>query len=130
VVDIRAASASTAEGETVPLEFIGRGLTLRQQAVPLQFRITRASPTLTVGKPVTVIVRSSRRLSGIVLPSDSVVRAANGETIVFEHASAERFVPRPVRYRPLDGERVLVLAGIDPGTRVVTEGAGTLSQIR
>ena len=130
VVDIQGAVASTAEGETVPLEFVGRGLTLRQQAVPLQFRITGTSPTLTVGKPVTVIVQSSRSLSGIVLSSDSIVRAANGESVVFEHASAERFVPRPVRHRPLDGARVLVLAGIDPGTRVVTEGAAILSQIR
>ncbi len=130
VVDVRSAVASTAERETVPLDFVGRGLTLRQQAVPLQFRITKASPTLTVGKPVTVIVQSSRSVSGIILPSDSLVRAANGETIAFEHVSAERFVPRPVRHRPLDGERVLVVAGIDPGTRVVTEGAGVLSQIR
>jgi membrane fusion protein, heavy metal efflux system len=130
VVDIQGAVASTAEGETVPLEFVGRGLTLRQQAVPLQFRITRTSPALTVGKPVTVIVQSSRSLSGIVLPSESVVRAANGESVVFEHASAELFVPRPVRYRPLDGERVLVLAGIGPGSRIVTDGAGLLSQIR
>lgn len=130
VVDIRSAVASTAEGETVPLDFVGRGLTLRQQAVPLQFRITSASPALTVGKPVTVIVQSSRSVSGIILPSDSLVRAANGETIAFEHVSAERFVPRPVRHRPLDGERVLVVAGIDPGSRVVTEGAGVLSQIR
>jgi hypothetical protein len=58
------------------------------------------------------------------------VRAANGESVVFEHASAELFVPRPVRYRPLDGERVLVLAGIGPGSRIVTDGAGLLSQIR
>ena len=130
VVDIQSAVASTAEGETVPLDLVGRGLTLRQQAVPLQFRITRTSPTLSVGKPVAVIVQGSRSLSGVVLPSGSVVRAANGENIVFEHASAERFVPRPVRYRPLDGERVLVLAGIGSGTRVVTDGAGLLSQIR
>ena len=114
----------------MPLALVGRGLTLRQQAVPLQFRITTTAPTLTVGKPVTVIVQGSRSLSGVVVPSGSVARAANGETIVFEHASAERFVPRPVRYRPLDGERVLVLAGIDPGIRVVTDGAGLLSQIR
>jgi len=130
VVDIRSAVASTAEGDTVPLALVGRGLTLRQQAVPLQFRITRTAPTLTVGKPVTVIVQSSRSLSGVVLPSGSVVRAANGESVVFEHASAERFVPRPVRYRPLDGERVLVLDGIGPGSRVVTDGAGLLSQLR
>jgi membrane fusion protein, heavy metal efflux system len=130
VTDVRSAAASTAEGESVPLEFIGRGLTLRQQAVPLQFRITKPLSSLTVGRPVTVVLQSSRTHSGIVLPGDSVVRAANGQDIVFEHASAERFVPRPVRHRPLDGERVLVLAGINPGTRVVTEGAGLLSQIR
>lgn len=130
VVDIRAAVASTADGETLPLDLIGRSLTLRQQAVPVLFRITRPSPTLKVGTPVSVILQEARTETGIVLPSASIVDAANGENVVFEHVSPERFLARPVRLRPLDGERIIVLAGIGEGARIVTEGAELLSQIR
>ena len=130
VVDIRGAVATTADGETLSLDLIGRSLTLRQQAVPVLFRITRPSPTLTVGTPVSVILREARTETGIVLPGASVVDAATGETIVFQHVSPERFLARPVRFRPLDGERVVVLAGIGDGTRVVTVGAELLNQIR
>jgi multidrug efflux pump subunit AcrA (membrane-fusion protein) len=122
--------ASTADGETLPLELIGRSLTLRQQAVPVLFRITRPSPTLKVGMPVTVILQEARTETGIVLPAASVVGTANGEDVVFEHVSAERFVPHPVRIRPLDGDRVIVLAGLGEGARAVTAGAELLNQIR
>ncbi len=130
VADIRAAAATTADGETLPLDLVGRSLTLRQQAVPVQFRITRPSPTLTVGTPVSVILQEARTETGIVLPSASVVNAANGENVVFQHVSPERFLARPVRFRPLDGERIVVLAGIGDGARIVIEGAELLSQIR
>jgi hypothetical protein len=130
IVDVRAAVASTADGETLPLELVGRSLTLRQQAVPVQLRITRVSPTLKVGTPVSVILQEARTETGIVLPSSSIVGAANGEDVVFEHVSAERFMARPVRLRPLDGERIVILSGIGEGARIVTEGAELLSQIR
>jgi hypothetical protein len=130
IVDVRAAVASTADGETLPLELVGRSLTLRQQAVPVQLRVTRVSPTLKVGTPVSVILQEARTETGIVLPSSSIVGAANGEDVVFEHVSAERFMARPVRLRPLDGERIVILSGIGEGARIVTEGAELLSQIR
>jgi hypothetical protein len=130
VVDIRAAVASTADGETLPLDLIGRSLTLRQQAVPVLFRITRPSPTLKVGTPVTVILQGARVETGIILPAASVVGTASGEDVVFEHVSPERFLARPVRLRAIDGERVVALAGIAEGARIVTDGAELLSQIR
>jgi membrane fusion protein, heavy metal efflux system len=130
VIDIRGAVATTAAGETLPLDLVGRSLTLRQQAVPVLFRITRQSATLKVRTPVAVILQGAATETGIVLPTASVVGTANGEQVVFEHLSAERFLVRPVRFRPLDGERLLVVAGIDEGARIVTEGAELLSQIR
>lgn len=130
VVDIREAVATIADGETLPLDLVGRSLTLRQQAVPVLFRVARQSGTLKVGTPVTVILQSAATETGIVLPTGSVVGTANGEHVVFEHVSAERFLVRPVRVHPLDGERLFVVAGIDEGVRIVTQGAELLSQIR
>jgi hypothetical protein len=50
--------------------------------------------------------------------------------VVYEHSAAEQFRPLEVRTEPLDGTRVLVVAGLRPGQRIVTQGAELLSQIR
>ena len=112
------------------LGFVGRGMTLRQQGLPLHFRIEGAAPGLAVGQPVTVMVETPRRAAGIVLPAEAVVRNPEGGQVVYEMPSAERFLPRPVRVQPLDGQRVLVTAGLDRGARVVTSGAGLIAQVR
>ena len=66
----------------------------------------------------------------MALPRASVLRGANGQSIVYEHTNAERFIPREVRTVALDGERLLVVSGIEPGKRIVTQGAELLDQIR
>lgn len=129
--NVAAAHATGPAGEPLALEFVGRGLAVRQQAVPLNFRITAPPPGLAVGAPVTVFAEAGgRRVNGIVLPASAVVRPAEGAPIVFEHAGPERFVPRQVRVEPLDGTRVLIAGGIEPQTRVVVQGAGLVAQVR
>ena len=71
-----------------------------------------------------------RDRTGIAVPRESILRGPNGQSIVYEHSNAERFVPREVRIEPLDAERVLIIAGIEPGKRIVTQGAELLNQIR
>ena len=39
-------------------------------------------------------------------------------------------MPREVRIEQLDAERVLIVAGVEAGKRVVTTGAELLNQIR
>jgi cobalt-zinc-cadmium efflux system membrane fusion protein len=124
------ASAVLNTGETVPLEFAGLGPSLKQQAAPLTFRVVQAPTNISVGRPVTVILQSTDELTGIVLPASSVVRAQSGLSIVWVKTEPERFEPHTVRYEPLDGQRVVVLAGLKPDLRVVTDGATLLNQIR
>ncbi|PZW39460.1 multidrug efflux pump subunit AcrA (membrane-fusion protein) [Humitalea rosea] len=130
VAEVSAASAMTAGGQALRLGFVGRGMTLRQQGLPLHFRIEGGAPGLAVGQPVTVLVETPRRTAGIVLPAEAVVRNPEGGQVVYEMPSAERFLPRPVRAQPLDGQRVLVTAGLERGARVVTSGAGLIAQVR
>jgi cobalt-zinc-cadmium efflux system membrane fusion protein len=130
VSDLSAAFAVTNTGEKLPLQFAGLGLSLKQQAAPLSFRVGQSSPNLSIGKPVTVILQSSVELSGIVLPAGSVVRAQSGLPIVWVKTEPERFEPHPVRYEALDGQRVVIITGLKPDVRVVTEGATLLNQIR
>lgn len=128
--NIAGASAQLGDGRNVELEFVGRGLTVRQQAVPLNFRVIDPPQDVAIGAPVVVLLRTRRNVQGIVLPAEAVVRSAEGPPVVFEHTSAERFAPRPVRVQPLDGVRVVVTAGVNPGARVVTQGANLIAQVR
>jgi multidrug efflux pump subunit AcrA (membrane-fusion protein) len=116
----------------MPLEFVGIGPSLKQQAAPLLFRVVAERPlaNLSIGKPVTVILQSTLEVKGIVLPASSLVRAQSGLPIVWVKPAPERFEPHAVRYEPLDGQRVLVSAGLKADMRVVTQGATLLNQIR
>jgi hypothetical protein len=130
VANLSKAFAVTGTGETLSLEFAGLGLSLKQQAAPLTFRITQAPPNLGIGKPVSVILQSTARLDGFVLPASSVVRGESGLPIVWLKSEPERFEAKMVRFEPLDGQRVVILAGLEPELRVVTDGATLLNQIR
>ena len=127
-----AASARTADGRTLSVSFVGRGLVLRQGAVPLQFRVNDPPPGLAVGSPVTVVAELEGKQRGVALPRAAVVRQGNGLPAVWDHVSAERFVARPVRVQPLDAGRVLVLSGLpsDLAPRIVVQGAELLGQVR
>lgn len=128
--NVTGATATLGDGRTLELAFMGRGLTVRQQAVPVNFRVDQPPADAPIGSSVMVTLRTARQVQGIVLPADAVVRSAEGPPVVFEHASAERFVPRQVRVQPLDGTRVVVTAGLEAGRRVVVQGAGLIAQVR
>lgn len=130
---IDAALASPAAGVSVPLELIGVGRLLREQAIPIEFRVRAgkaATVPLAVGQPVKVLAQSRMRVTGIAVPAASVVKNAGNQDIVWIHSNAERFVPRLVRFVPLDGARVAVVDGIKPGERIVVQGAPLLNQVR
>ncbi len=124
------ATARMADGRTLPLAYQGAGLADRNQAIPVQFAIEGGSQGLRVGQFVTVLAATDAERHGLALPRASVVRTANGQDVVYAHSAAERYEAKPVRIAPLDGTRVLVEAGIVPGTRVVVQGAELLDQVR
>jgi hypothetical protein len=127
---ITGASAVLGDGLGVELEFAGRGLAVRQQAIPLNFRVIDPPAGIAVGAPVVVLLRTEQNVTGIVLPAAAIVRSPEGPSVVFEHTSAERFVSRQVRVQPLDGRRVVVTAGVNPGARIVVQGANLIGQVR
>jgi len=124
------ASAKTGNGGTFALTFRGSGLADRSQSIPVHFSIDGGAKDLRAGQFVTVFTETGVERSGIAVPRTAVIRAANGQDFVFEHTTAERFEPRPVRIEPLDADRVLIAAGIDPGKRLVVQGAELLDHVR
>jgi RND family efflux transporter MFP subunit len=124
------ASGRTSAGRELSLAYQGSGLADRNQSIPVHFEITGDASGHRLGQFVTVIAPTSEEVEGVAVPRAAVVRAANGQDVVYLHTAAERFEPREVRTAPLDGHRVLVLAGLQRGQRLVTQGAELLDQVR
>jgi RND family efflux transporter MFP subunit len=127
---IAEAHAVDGQGHRFKLGYIGRAPALRQQSLPLLFKLDEVHDSISVGSTVKVIAQRKAAARGIVLPEAAVVRGANGLPQVWTKVYAERFAPVPVRTAPLDGARVLVLVGLTEGSRVVVEGAEFINQVR
>jgi membrane fusion protein, heavy metal efflux system len=108
----------------------GFGRAVQQGATLAQFRVEDPPPGLALGQPVTVAAQVAEPVRGLILPRAAVVRAANGEQVVWRHVEPETFTAAPVRTEPLDAARVLVRAGLTAGERVVVQGAGLVNQVR
>lgn len=130
IPNVAQATARNHAGAAVKLAFRGSGAVLRNQSIPVHFAIDGPAEGIWAGQFLTVLVALPERQSGIALPRAAVVRAANGQFVVFEHVNAERFQPREVKVEALDAENVLVTAGIESGARIVVAGAELIEQVR
>lgn len=115
---------------TATLTRVGSGAALRDQSIPLHFRIDAPAPALPIGQPVTVLVKTQTPVAGVPVPVDALARNAEGQWVVWLHEKAEIFKPVVVQSEALDGERVMITQGIAAGVRVVSAGAASLAQIR
>lgn len=115
---------------SVELNLLGAGRSLRDGALPVNFRARSPNTPLAVGQPVTVIVQLHDKLKGIRLPAQALVRSPANETIVWIKAGAERFIAQPVEARPLDANTIVVSKGLSPENRVVVSGTALINQIR
>ncbi|WP_295643246.1 HlyD family efflux transporter periplasmic adaptor subunit [uncultured Methylibium sp.] len=137
-VAARVAGASLQGVPEVTLRLLGVSRSLRDGVLPLTFAVTPAEPgaaqreslPLAIGQPVTVVAQSKERIKGVVLPAQAVVRNPSNEPIVWIKSGAERFIPQPVQYRPLDASTVVVTQGLSADNRVVVQGAPLIAQIR
>lgn len=124
------ASVALRDGPALEARLAGVGAQTRGGAVSVRLDLLSVAPGLVAGQPVTVFLERASSARGLLLPSAAVIRAPNGERIVFEKVAAERFVPRAVRIEQVSADRVVVLAGIAPRARIVVRGAHLVGQIR
>lgn len=123
-------ASALSEQTALELKFIGAGRQLREQALPLLFRIVAVNSMVAVGQPVKVIVRMAQEVKGAAVPRSALTKIGTGETAVWVHAGAERFVARRVTQQSLDANNVAITDGLHEGDRLVIHGAGLLSQVR
>jgi hypothetical protein len=123
-------ASALAEQTALELKFVGGGQQLREQALPLLFRIASRDAAVAVGQPVKVMVRTAQGVKGATVPRTALTKVGAGDTAVWVHTEAERFVARRIRHQSLDAANVAILDGLHDGDRVVTIGAGLLSQVR
>ena len=130
----RIAGASLQGVPEARLKLRGAARSLREGVLPITFEAVSEDKSrdlpLAVGEPVTVIATLRERVKGIVLPAQAVVRNAANEPVVWIKSGAERYIPQPVQFRPLDARFVVVTAGLGADNRVVVQGAPLIAQIR
>lgn len=129
---IRTANVVGPAGVTAAATLSSLGAELKQNAILLTFTLAPQAPAalLAIGQRVSVIVEAGEPVTGVVLPRAAVVTAPNGQSVVFEHAEPEKFVPKLVLFAPVDADRVVVTAGLAVGDKVVVEAASLINQIR
>ena len=129
---VQSATALTIEGSKIDLKFVGGGLSLSNQAIPLLFDIVSTNAdSLSVGKPVTVFVQSDNsKIEGVRVPRTSLVRGTDGSTLIWKKVAAELFLKTRVSVTPIDAESVLITGDLSPKDRIVSAGVGLLAQIR
>lgn len=116
------------------LKLLGAARGLRDGLLPMTFsvRSEKAGSTLplAIGQPVTVIAALNEKIKGVVLPAQAIVRNATNEPVVWIKSGAERYIPQPVQFRPLDAQTVVVTQGLGADNRIVVQGAPLIAQIR
>jgi membrane fusion protein, heavy metal efflux system len=133
--------ATNINGKSAPLKFIGASRSLREGQLPLMFRLVPAKNAskpppdghfgvIAIGETVRVSVQTKQKREGIAIPLSAIVKNPSNQDIVWVVDHAETYVPRVVRFTPLDGARVLVIEGVKADERVVVEGASLINQVR
>lgn len=92
-----------------------------RRTVPVIFEFENTAG-FAAGTLVNARVRTADRFEGAVIPVSAIVDEA-GQSVVFVMADGENWRRQPVRISVRDGDLVGVSSGLEPGERVVTEGA-------
>lgn len=125
-----AVASAVIPGGSLELQYVGGGQQLREQAIPLLFRVKNAKAPVAVGQPVKVIAQTSQKIQGAPVALAALVKGSANQASVWVHTAPERFVLRKVSSQALDAGQVVVTSGLASGERVVVEGAGLLAQVK
>jgi len=122
-------SLRSAVGPARPLELfeprlISRGLEAdpETQTLPYLYEVGNESGELAIGMAMELLLPVGETVNAPVLPFSALVDE-NGESVVYVQLAGETFEKHHVELGARDDERVQILAGVEAGEWVVTEGA-------
>jgi RND family efflux transporter MFP subunit len=124
----KAANASfTVEGNTrlyqsARVVSVGAVIDPERRTLPVIVEATNRDGSLKVGMLVEARLFLEETSAGTAIPSRAV-RNEDGLSVAYVQLGGERFERRVLTLGPSDGEWTLVMSGVRPGERVVTEGA-------
>ena len=112
------------------LSFVGGGQQMREQAIPLLFRVVGKNQSAAVGQTLQIFAQKRQRAEGVALPTAALFKLPNSQQMVWVHTEAERFVARAVQVKRLDPQQVVITSGLQEGERVLISGASLLAQVK
>ena len=121
-VDGYAGGFAIEPGRNGRLVAVGQVVDAQSRTVPVLFEFANPERRLRLGLTARVQVFAGGAEEAVLIPA-SAVQDENGVAVVYLQTGGESFERRIVRSGPRDGERVAILAGVDPGQRVVSKGA-------
>lgn len=112
------------DGEIV---YIGDILDATSRTVRARVEVENPDGALRPGMFARAAIRVSGESSVVVVPRGAVQTIEGRQVVWVEGALPSRFRAQPVETgQTLEGDSVEILAGLEPGDRIVTEGAFTL----
>lgn len=120
------------DNTSIPLLYRGATNRLKDQTASLVFenRTLKSTQRFPTGQLLKVYVEQAETVSGVAVPSSSVVKNASNQNMVWVKKSPETFEPKVVVTEALNGAHVLVRQGLKHGDKVVIQGANLMNQIR
>lgn len=112
----------TIAGEVSRVGFVGNR---SNRTYPTEIRLENAALTLRVGMLAEADALVADVADAVVIPRDAVVDRPDGAVVYVVDAEVAR--ERPVKVGASDGDRVRILAGLQPGDRLVIAGQRRLS---
>ena len=118
-------------GQQISLQFLGAARSLREQALPMNFKAQGEElSALALGEPVRVVIQTKDKVKGMAVPVSALMKNPANQSIVWVKTAAERFTPRTITFEPLDGTRVAITSGLEVSDLIATQGATLINQVR
>lgn len=101
---------------------IGAVINEQSRAATVTFEVPNRDRTLRIGMQANVRLDAGEGADALIIPKEAVLEN-EGKKIVYVLLSGEEFQRREVTIGDEYGNKVAVLSGLQPGERVVTQGA-------
>jgi RND family efflux transporter MFP subunit len=109
-------------GRNGALIAVGGVVDAQTRTVPVIFEFANPERALRLGLTARIQVFAGNGQEAVLIPA-SAVQDENGAQVVYVQIGGERFERRMVQTGARDGDRIAIVAGLEPGQRVVSKGA-------